>query len=162
MKWLLAALLAALPTSALFANHGPGTSGGGSATASGETLKEGHFDLSLREDYTQFEDINAEHAERIALKSGEFDALRSAFIISGSGAYGITEDFRSARRSEVPRHRPLRGRAGRLRHRRRRRRRPARLTDLWLQGEYRFVHNELGSLALIPASSCRPATTTSA
>ena len=78
---------------ALRANHGPGTSGGGSATASGETLKEGSFDLSLRTDYAQFQNIDAAGAERRALDSGGFDALRSATIVTGGLAYGITDDF---------------------------------------------------------------------
>src|SRR2546422_7165094 len=80
-------------TEPLRANHGPGTSGGGSSTASGETLKQGTFDLSLREDYAQFQDIGEAGAERRALSSGGFDALRSAFIVTGGIAYGITDDF---------------------------------------------------------------------
>src|SRR5438094_6375416 len=87
--WLAMLLVA----SQSFANHGPGTSGGGSATASGETLKAGMFDLSLRQDYAQFQNIDAAGAERRALSSGGFDALRSATITSGSVAYGITADF---------------------------------------------------------------------
>lgn len=75
------------------ANHGPGTSGGGSATASGETLKAGQFELSLREDYTKFENINAAHAERIALKSGEFDALQESYVTTAALAFGVTDDF---------------------------------------------------------------------
>jgi hypothetical protein len=77
----------------LRANHGPGTSGGGSSTASGETLKQGTFDLSLREDYAQFQNIGEAGAERRALDSGGFDALRSAFIVTGGIACGITDDF---------------------------------------------------------------------
>jgi hypothetical protein len=75
------------------ANHGPGTSGGGSATASGETLKAGRFELSLREDYTKFRKVNAEQAESIALESGEFDAIQESYLTTGSLAYGITDDF---------------------------------------------------------------------
>src|SRR6266516_4706977 len=77
------------------ANHGPGTSGGGSATASGETLKQGSFDLSLREDYTQFEHITRAGAERRALKSGEFDALERSYLTTGATAYGITDEFQA-------------------------------------------------------------------
>ena len=40
--------------SAALAHHGPGTSGGGSSTASGETLRQGTWELELREDYTAF------------------------------------------------------------------------------------------------------------
>ena len=75
------------------ANHGPGTSGGGSATISGETLQQGKFDLSLRNDYTKFEDVSRQGAERRAEKSGEFDALDSAFITTLGGAYGVTDEF---------------------------------------------------------------------
>src|SRR4051794_24759896 len=56
----IVALLVALPA---LANHGPGTSGGGSSTISGETLKAGHFDLSFRTDYTEFEHISRAEAE---------------------------------------------------------------------------------------------------
>ena len=55
---MISALVLMSAASPVFANHGPGTSGGGSATASGETLKQGHFELSLREDYTQFENVS--------------------------------------------------------------------------------------------------------
>jgi hypothetical protein len=75
------------------ANHGPGTSGGGSATASGETLRARHFELSLREDYTQFEDISRQEAERRALNSGEFDALDHSYLTTAGAVYGITDDF---------------------------------------------------------------------
>jgi hypothetical protein len=75
------------------ANHGPGTSGGGSATASGETLKPGQFDLSLRADYTKFEDISREGAERRARESGGFDALSEATVTSLSISYGLITDF---------------------------------------------------------------------
>jgi hypothetical protein len=89
----LCALLLFIPTT--FANHGPGTSGGGSSTASGETLKQGGFDLSVREDYTQFQDISREGAERRALQSGGFDALQHAYITTAGLAYGITDDLQS-------------------------------------------------------------------
>lgn len=76
-----------------FANHGPGTSGGGSSTASGETLKPGAFDLSLRVDYTKFEDISRSEAERRAIKSDEFDALDHAIVTTVSLSYGIIENL---------------------------------------------------------------------
>lgn len=82
-----------LRASSALANHGPGTSGGGSATASGETLKPGQFDLSLRVDYTKFEDISREEAERHALRSGGFDALSDATLTSFSLSYGVFTDF---------------------------------------------------------------------
>ncbi|HEY7089186.1 MAG TPA: transporter [Tepidisphaeraceae bacterium] len=93
--WPLAVVLiaVAITSSSSLANHGPGTSGGGSSTASGETLKPGQFDLSLRVDYTKFENISRTGAERIALRSGEFDALDDATITTVGISYGLVEDI---------------------------------------------------------------------
>ena len=94
MRLCIALICCALACASIaFANHGPGTSGGGSSTVSGETLKKGTFELSLREDYTEFEHISRDEAERRALKSGEFDAISRSFIESFSLAYGITSDL---------------------------------------------------------------------
>ncbi len=83
----------AFATTPALANHGPGTSGGGSSTISGETLPSGKFDLSVRTDYTKFENISRDGAERRAATAGEFDALESAFITTLGGAYGITDEL---------------------------------------------------------------------
>src|SRR3954465_1284085 len=72
------------------ANHGPGTSGGGSSTASGETLKQGSAELTFRLDYTQFEDISRSQASRLARKAGEFDALSDSLVVNIEAAYGVT------------------------------------------------------------------------
>ena len=76
---LVASAVLCLAPAAL-ANHGPGTSGGGSYTVSGEVLKQGKFDLTLREDFTRFEKIKSAEAERRAEKAGEFDALEDAYL----------------------------------------------------------------------------------
>jgi hypothetical protein len=89
---LVASALLCLAPAAL-ANHGPGTSGGGSYTVSGEVLKQGKFDLTLREDFTQFEKIKSAEAERRAEKAGEFDALEDAYLTSFSIAYGVTDEL---------------------------------------------------------------------
>lgn len=150
MKRLLAALLAALPTSALFANHGPGTSGGGSSTASGETLKAGAWDLSLRVDETEFEDVDRQEAAQRALKSGDFDALRRSFLTTMSLAYGVTENFQVGASFGYYRgtdffaaEQDAFGTVDVADAD------PHGITDLWLQSKYRFVHNELGSLAVL-------------
>lgn len=80
-------------TAAAYANHGPGASGGGSQTISGETLKTGHFELSLREDYAQFQRFDANAAADRARTGGDFDALRRGFLTTVDGAYGVTNDF---------------------------------------------------------------------
>src|SRR2546423_14879765 len=64
-------LLISLPA---LANHGPGASGGGSSTISGETLKPGHFELSLREDFSQFEKFSNAAAAARARSGGGFEA----------------------------------------------------------------------------------------
>lgn len=91
----LAAVLAALAISASnsHANHGPGTSGGGSATVGGETLAPGKWDLSLRYDYTNFQNISRAGAERRALGSGEFDAVQESHLTTFGVAFGIVDDL---------------------------------------------------------------------
>jgi len=133
-----------------FANHGPGTSGGGSSTASGETMKQGGAEVTFRLDYTQFEDISKTEAARLAQKAGEFDALSNSVIATIEGAYGITNDFQigatigyywgsgfldsesedgiDVEQSTVD---------------------PDGLTDLWLTGKYRILKGKPGHLAVI-------------
>src|SRR5438270_8631332 len=76
-----------------WANHGPGASGGGAATISGEILKSGHFEFELREDYSQFQHFDRAGAIERAMNGGDFDALDHGFFTTASGAYGITEDL---------------------------------------------------------------------
>jgi hypothetical protein len=161
LSLLPAAILAAEsdPTSAaatalgaaLLAHHGPGTSGGGSSTISGETLKAGSWDLDLRTDYTNFRHFSREEAEQHAAASGDFDAVKYSIVQSTSLAYGITDDFQlgatigyyyadnfiSADRDpdtgEVES-----GQAN-----------PRGLTDLWLQAKYRVLQGQPGNLAVI-------------
>src|SRR5438045_3748671 len=79
-----------LQTSFSYANHGPGASGGGSATISGETLKQGHFELALREDVTSFQTFSTSDAIRKAQAGGDFDALDHSFVTTAELSYGIT------------------------------------------------------------------------
>src|SRR2546430_16307111 len=65
-------LLISLPA---LANHGPGASGGGSSTISRENLKPGHFDLSLREGFSQFEKFSNAEAAAPARRGGGFFGL---------------------------------------------------------------------------------------
>src|SRR5947199_3729138 len=89
---ILASLLFLLPVRSM-ANHGPGASGGGSAVISGETLNQGKIELSLREDYTQFERFSEADAAARAAKSGDFDALERGFLTTVDVAYGVTDEF---------------------------------------------------------------------
>src|SRR2546425_1812575 len=83
-------LLISMPA---LANHGPGASGGGSSTISGETLKPWHFELSLREDFSQFEKFSNEGAQRRAHSGGDFDALDHGFVTSLDFAIGLFDNF---------------------------------------------------------------------
>src|SRR3954463_5380727 len=75
------------------ADHGPGTSGGGASTQSGETLKPGKFSVELREDYTEFQDLSPAQIDAKAAKAGEIDLLDRSFIESISFSYGVVENF---------------------------------------------------------------------
>lgn len=133
-----------------FANHGPGTSGGGSATASGETLKQGAFDLSIREDYTQFEDVSRAEAERRATRAGEFDALDHAYLTSFGLSYGVTDDLQFGAQigyytgrnfvdAESDDGAPAESSTAD----------PKGITDLALTGKFRFMRGQPGNIALI-------------
>lgn len=130
-------------------NHGPGTSGGGSSTASGETLRQGRFDLSLRLDWTEFEPVSRAEAERRARSSGEFDALRRGFVGQAALAYGVSDDlqlavqtgyYRGSRFLDAESDGASTGSAVAD---------PAGLTDTWLQAKYRLLRGPEGHLAVL-------------
>jgi hypothetical protein len=134
----------------VLANHGPGTSGGGTSTASGETLKQGAFDITLRTDFTQFENITQAEAAQRALQSDGFDAINHAFLNTVSAAYGLASDLQVG--ATIGYYSGIEfvsaepdgmggvdeGTAN-----------PRGLTDLWLSGKWRVMHGEPGNLALM-------------
>ena len=79
------------------ADHGPGTSGGGVLTQSGETLKPGTFSVEFREDYTEFEHLSQSQIEAKAAAAGSIDLLDRSFISSIGLSYGVVENFRVTR-----------------------------------------------------------------
>jgi Putative MetA-pathway of phenol degradation len=143
----LAAALAR--ASAATAHHGPGTSGGGSSTISGETLKAGSWDLDLRADYTKFRRFDRAAAEAHAATAGEFDAVEQSLVTSLSAAYGLTDDvqlgatigwyraenFIAAERDEET-GMVESGEAD-----------PDGITDLWLTAKARLLRGRAGNLA---------------
>src|SRR5947207_11969513 len=90
---LIASLVIGLAAPLARGNHGPGASGGGSSTISGETLPPGKFELSIREDFAQFEHFSTFAAENRARKGGDFDTLDRGFITSAELAYGVCDNF---------------------------------------------------------------------
>jgi hypothetical protein len=132
------------------ANHGPGASGGGSATISGETLLQGHFELSLREDYSQFEHFSNAAAMKRAEAGGDFDALSRGFITTADLAYGVTDDFQvGASLGYFIGHDFLSADVQDDGTVEASKTNPDGLTDLVLTGKYRILQGQPGNLSLI-------------
>ncbi len=137
-------------SSVVMANHGPGASGGGSSTISGETLKPGHFELTLREDFSKFEHFSESAAIRRAEANGDFDALDHGFITTAEFAIGITKDFQIsagigyfAGSEFVSADQDDGGEVEVSRTN------PDGLTDALLLAKYRFISGEPGNIAVI-------------
>ncbi len=132
------------------ADHGPGTSGGGSSTQSAETLKPGRFSLELREDYTEFRHLSQAEINAKAFNAGEIDVLDRSFIETISVAYGIAENFQAslaigyyhAVRASSTEYDAGTATFDTATFN------PNGLTDLWLSGKYRFYRGPLGSFAV--------------
>jgi len=143
-------ILGSVLVSSALGNHGPGTSGGGSSTASGETLRAGGFDLSLRTDITQYETFTRSEAAQRAIQNGDFDAIDRTFVESLSLAYGVTDDLQVG--AQIGWYRGTNfvaaeddGMGGTDVATAD----PSGATDLWLQGKYRFLLGPAGHLAAI-------------
>lgn len=142
-----AAIAAAILGLPALANHGPGTSGGGTSVASGETLRAGAFDLSLRTDLTRFEDVTRAEAQQRANQSGSFDGLDRTFVESLSLAYGVTDDFQvSAYSGWYSGDNFISAESGGATVATAD---PRGMTDLWLQGKLRLMHGPAGHLSAI-------------
>jgi hypothetical protein len=142
-------LVLTIPIRAL-ANHGPGASGGGSATISGETLNPGHFEISLREDYSQFEHFTKAEAAQRALIGGDFDALSHGFITTADVSYGVFEDFQIGAslgyfigRNFISAEKTGPGAVDLSTAQ------PSGLTDMSLTAKYRFLKGQPGNVAFI-------------
>jgi len=132
------------------ANHGPGTSGGGSSTASGETLRAGGFELSLRTDATWFESVSRSEAEARAVQSGEFDGLRSSLLETLSLAYGVTDDLQiNVQTGYYQGSDFIDAEADGMGGAESAVADPNGMTDLWITGKLRVMRGERGHLALI-------------
>lgn len=146
------ALVLALPFSTfqVRANHGPGASGGGSATISGETLKQGSYELTLREDFAAFQPFNSAQAAERARKGGDFDALNHGFITSVDLALGITPDFQIGATTGYFVGRDFKSASlqpdGSVEESRAN---PTGLTDLLLTGKYRLLKGAPGNLSIV-------------
>ena len=169
---ILTTLITAAGITSAFADHGPGTSGGGSSTLSGETLKPGKLSLDIRWDFTEFKNLSAEEIARKAERAGSIDLLDRSSIYGLSIAYGVAENFQlglsigyynavGSREAEVepaaPGEAADAGEAGEAEaeggdahhspeysHSN-----PDGLTDLLLTGKYRVYRGPIGQIAVI-------------
>src|SRR5262245_38937266 len=117
---------------------------------SGETLREGRWDFSLRSEATRFEDVSRTEAEQRAIQSGEFDALDHALVETVGVAYGLTDDVQLGAqigwytgRGFIDAEADGMGGAESATAD------PEGLTDLWLTGKWRFAHGPSGQFALV-------------
>ncbi|MCK6439112.1 MAG: transporter [Planctomycetes bacterium] len=82
---------------ALRADHGPGTSGGGIGTQSGEILKPGEFSLSARLDFTSYEELSETNIRNrtfnVSGDDAHFDALRWSMLKTFELTYGLFDNF---------------------------------------------------------------------
>lgn len=134
-------------------NHGPGTSGGGSQTPSGELLKEGRWSFSWRTTYTDYRKVSVAKAEAKAFAHGGFDAVDHTLLETVSAAYGVSDDlelclstgyyrgtnFLDAEEDGLG---GVESSSGN----------PSGLTDLWVQGRYRLEHDRGGHVAALFAA----------
>lgn len=144
---VLATVAFAIPA---HADHGPGTSGGGSSTQSAETLKSGKFSLEIREDYTEFQRLSAAEITAKAFSAGEIDVLSRSFIETVSLSYGVAENFQAGLGLgfyHAVRPSSTEFDAGTATFDTTTFN-PNGLTDLWLTGKHRFYRGPLGQFAV--------------
>ena len=123
--------------SALLADHGPGTSGGGVATQSAEILKPGQWSFSLQNDWTDFKKPS------LAGKD-EFDLIDSTSLTTFSLTRGVTENFQIGLTYGYY----AASGAGELEDGERVSFDPDGFTDLWIQSKYRLYRGPAGQFSL--------------
>jgi len=142
---------ALLMAGAALADHGPGTSGGGVGTPSGETMKPGKFSVAIREDFTEFGDLSDGEIASKAARAGDIDLLDRSYLTSFAVSYGVFENIQiglsigyydavKAREAEFD---DATGETEMVTFN------PDGWTDLWLTGKYRFYHGPLGHVAVL-------------
>lgn len=136
-QYLLTPVCLALGAVSAFADHGPGTSGGGVATQSAETLKPGQWSFGLQNDWTDFENPSLERKE-------EFDLIGSTSLTTLSISAGLTENFQAGLTYGYY---AAEG-AGEIEHDGERVTfDPDGFTDLWLNAKYRLYRGPAGQFA---------------
>ena len=130
-------ILSIIGSQAVFADHGPGTSGSGFTTLTAETLKPGSFSTTLQSDWTEFDSPGG--------MPEEVDLLNRSFLSTFSLGYGVIENFQLGLTygyfaSEG--NREFEG-GDKVTFD------PDGFTDLWLTAKYRFYQGPAGQFALL-------------
>jgi hypothetical protein len=150
-SFLAAILLIISNARTVRADHGPGTSGGGLGTVSGETMPEGKFAIELRCDETEFQRLSRAQLERRIFDAapGGFDTLDRSVLTTLSLSYAVLDDlsvslslgYYLAVGGHTGSFDPTTGETiARVA--------PDGLTDLWINAKFRFYHGPVGSLAV--------------
>lgn len=135
---------------ALFADHGPGTSGGGLSVQSGEALTRGAWALELRSDYTEFKVPGEADLTAKAAAAGDIDVLDHSLLHSLSLAYGLAENvqisatlgYYAPSGGGTVSYDPGTGALSRSTNE------ANGFTDLWINGKWAFYKGPAGRLAL--------------
>ena len=142
-------ILIGLCAASTYANHGPGTSGGGLFTIPGETLKASAWDMSFRLDYTSFDGVSAAQAEARAAASGGFDSIDSSTLTNFALSYGVTDDLQVSAavgwywgNNFIDAEDTGKGIESATAD-------PSGLTDLWITAKYRVMKGENGHLSIL-------------
>lgn len=121
-----------------FADHGPGTSGGGVATQTAEILKPGQWSFTLQNDWTDFENPELHSTE-------EFDLIGSTSLTTFSIARGLTENLQA---SLIYGYYAAEGAGEMEADGERVTFDPDGFTDLWLNAKYRIYRGPIGQFAV--------------
>jgi len=139
-----------VPAAPLRWNHGPGTSGGGSSTSSGETLRAGRWSFDVRSDWTEFEHFSVAEAEAEAIAHDEFDALESSWVNSLALSYGLTDDLQlGVQLGYYAGSNFIDAEADGLGGAESATADPSGMTDTWVTAKFRVMHGAGGHLALL-------------
>lgn len=147
---LFTSALLVLGATAVYADHGPGTSGGGAFTQSAETLKPGKFSIDLRLDYTEFQNLSQQEIQDRAAKAGSIDLLDRSFLETVSVSYGVVENFQVG--LSIGYYHAIHAREAQFDEGSGETEiatfDPDGVTDLWLTGRYRFYRGPVGQFAV--------------
>lgn len=133
------------------ADHGPGASAAGVATLTAETLSPQAFSIEVREDFTEFDDLDPDDISAKASAAGSIDLLERSFLTTVAAQYGVMDNLQlglslpyyAAVRARDAEFDPDTGETEIASFN------PDGIGDLWLTGKYRFYRGPIGQFAFV-------------